>query len=299
MADLIETGWSPEDLEDLRHAKRKLEHPSLATRISDVIGTPVETGFKMLPRGWNVRISKLTESALLTGLEFAIRTMGRPVRGGAAAADPFASSDPASQAAPGPTVFPRVLTRRCRSHDWLHKSLVVATGAVGGAVGFAALPVELPASTVVILRSIADIARAEGHDLSLLETRFACLEVFALGGSRAGSHDAAETGYWVVRSALSRQVTEAVTHIAGYGMDKNAPVIVRLVSKIAQRFSVAVSEQAAAMAVPVVGAVAGGAINYLFMQHFQDMASGHFVVKRLEKKYGHDAVRQMYESLVA
>ena len=282
MTDLIETGWSPEDLEDLRHAKRKLEHPSLATRISDVIGTPVETGFKMLPRGWNVRISKLTESARLTGLEFAIRTMGRPVRGGGA---PYGAA--------------HLPTRRSRSHDWLHKSLVVATGAVGGAVGFAALPVELPASTVVILRSIADIARAEGHDLSLLETRFACLEVFALGGSRAGSHDAAETGYWVVRSALSRQVTEAVTHIAGHGMDKNAPVIVRLVSKIAQRFSVAVSEQAAAMAVPVVGAVAGGAINYLFMQHFQDMASGHFVVKRLEMTHGHEAVRQMYESLVA
>ena len=294
MADLVESAFTPEDLDCLRQAKSKLEHPSLAARISDAIGSPVEAGFKMLPRGWNVRIGKVTESALLTGLEFAIRTMAKrtPLR----ALPPAAAPSPAGDITFEPLAAP---PRPRRSHDWLHKALVVGTGAVGGALGFAALPVELPASTVVILRSIADIARAEGHDLSLLETRFACLEVFALGGSRAGSHDAAETGYWVVRSALSRQVTEAVTHIAGHGMDKNAPVIVRLVSKIAQRFSVAVSEQAAAMAVPVVGAVAGGAINYLFMQHFQDMASGHFVVKRLEKKYGHDAVRQMYESLVA
>ena len=291
MADLVESAFTPEDLDCLRQAKSKLEHPSLAARISDAIGSPVEAGFKMLPRGWNVRIGKVTESALLTGLEFAIRTMAKrtPLR----ALPPAAAPSPAGDITFEPLAAP---PRPRRSHDWLHKALVVGTGAVGGALGFAALPVELPASTVVILRSIADIARAEGHDLSLLETRLACLEVFALGG-KAPSDDASETGYWVVRSALSRQVAEAVTHIAGQGLDKNAPVIVRLVAKIAQRFSVVVSEEAAAMAVPVVGAVAGGAVNYLFMQHFQDMAAGHFAVKRLEKTYGQETVRRVYESL--
>lgn len=229
MAELIETvetGWSAEDLETLRDAKRRLEHPSLAIRIGDAIGAPVETGFKMLPRGWNVRIGKVTESALLTGVEFAIRTMGKAPRKGA--------SQAGAPAVEGADLVVAAAPPRRRSHDRLHKSLVVATGAVGGAVGFVALPVELPASTVLMLRSIADIARAEGHDLSLLETRLACLEVFALGSSHAGSHDAAETGYWVVRSALSRQVTEAVTHIAGHGLDRNAPVIVRLVTRIAK-----------------------------------------------------------------
>jgi hypothetical protein len=281
MDDVMTIDFSPEDLEALREAKRKLEHPSLAARISDAVGSPIEAGLKMLPRGLNDRIGRVTESALLVGLEFAIRTMGHPAR----------------------TAVPS------KSHDWLHRALVVATGTVGGAVGLAALPVELPASTVVILRSIADIARAEGHDLSLLETRLACLEVFALGGGRTDAKvtgggggtvpgdEAAETGYWVVRSALSRQVTEAVTHIAGHGLDRNAPVIVRLVARIAQRFSVVVSEEVAAMAVPIVGGVAGGAVNYLFMLHFQELATGHFAVKRLEKTYGQDLVRSTYESL--
>jgi hypothetical protein len=163
-------------------------------------------------------------------------------------------------------------------------------------VGFAALAVELPVSTCVILRSIADIARAEGHDLSLLETRLACLEVFALGG-KAAADDSAETGYWVVRSALSKQVAEVVSHIAGQGLDKNAPVVLRLVSRIAHRFSIVVTEKAAAKAVPVVGAVAGGTVNYLFMLHFQDMASGHFAIRRLENKYGQELVRRTYEGL--
>jgi hypothetical protein len=295
MPDLPLADWTTEDLEALLAAKRKLEHPSLAARVSDAIGSPVEAGFKMLPRGWNARIGKATESALLTALEFAIRTMGKQATQPALPAATGAGLPEAAAFGRAQTTARPIPFRR-KSQDWLHKGLVVATGTIGGAVGFAALPVELPASTVIILRSIADIARSEGHDLSLLETRLACLEVFALGG-KAVSDDGSETGYWVVRSALSRQVAEAVTHIAGHGLDKNAPVIIRLVAKIAQRFSVVVGEEAAAMAVPVVGALTGGTVNYLFMQHFQDMAGGHFAVKRLEQKYGQDAVRQVYQSL--
>ena len=51
------------------------------------------------------------------------------------------------------------------------------------------------------------------------------------------------------------------------------------------------------MAVPILGAVSGGAVNYLFMNHFQEMARGHFVVKRLEKKYGTALVERTYKDL--
>ncbi len=272
---LIVSGQGPmteDDLNDLSEAKRKLEHPSLTARLSDFLGKPIEAGFKMLPARVHRSIGSATEAALMRGLEFSIKTMGQP----------------------GPR----------RSNDWLHKAMAVGTGAAGGAVGVAALPVELPLSTVVMLRSIADIARSEGHDLSQLEVRLACLEVFALGGGGAAAGatdsavDAAETGYWMVRGALSRYISEAANQIAKRGLtDKSAPALVRLLAQIAARFGVVVSEEAAAMVVPVVGAVTGGAINYLFMQHFQDVAKGHFVVKRLEDKYGTAVVRQAYESL--
>jgi hypothetical protein len=260
------TAFTEEDLNALREAKSRLEHPNLTAKISDMIGRPMESGFKMLPTRWHKTIGSAAETALLKGLEFSIKTMG--------------------QSAPR------------RSRDWLHKALAVGTGAVGGAVGVAALPVELPLSTCVMLRSIADIARAEEHDVSLLDVRLACLEVFALGGGTR-SDDASESGYWMVRGVLSKYVSDAANHIAKKGFsDRSAPALVRLVTQIATRFGVVVSEQAAAQMIPIVGALTGGTVNYLFMDHFQDVAKGHFAVKRLEKKYGTALVRKAYEELV-
>jgi hypothetical protein len=46
-----------------------------------------------------------------------------------------------------------------------------------------------------------------------------------------------------------------------------------------------------------VGAAGGSLVNVLFMDHFQNMARGHFIVKRLEKKYGVAGVREVYESI--
>ena len=51
----------------------------------------------------------------------------------------------------------------------------------------------------------------------------------------------------------------------------------------------------AAQAVPVIGAAGGALINTLFMDHFQDMAHGHFTVRRLERKYGEEVVKLAYE----
>ena len=42
----------------------------------------------------------------------------------------------------------------------------MASGAAGGAFGLATLPVELPVSTIIMLRSIAAIARNEGEEPS-------------------------------------------------------------------------------------------------------------------------------------
>ena len=35
-------------------------------------------------------------------------------------------------------------------------------------------------------------------------------------------------------------------------------------------------------------------MNYAFIQHFQDMAKGHFTVGRLERAYGTDIVQTEY-----
>ena len=45
-------------------------------------------------------------------------------------------------------------------------------------------------------------------------------------------------------------------------------------------------EKAAAQAIPAIGAAGGAIINTIFMDHFQDMARGHFIVRKLERKHG-------------
>lgn len=48
---------------------------------------------------------------------------------------------------------------------------------------------------------------------------------------------------------------------------------------------------------PVFGALGGAAVNYAFIEHFQDVARGHFTVRRLERIYGKRLVRMEYERL--
>jgi hypothetical protein len=171
----------------------------------------------------------------------------------------------------------------------------MATGAGGGSLGLPALAVELPVTTTIMLRSVADIARSEGESVSQLDTKLACLEVFALGGSTK-TDDGTETGYFFVRAALARTISEAAQYIAEKGIAKEgAPVLVRLIAVLASRFGVIVSEKVAAQAIPLIGAAGGALINTIFIDHFQNMARGHFIIRRLERQYGKELIRQEYD----
>jgi glycerate kinase len=75
------------------------------------------------------------------------------------------------------------------------------------------------------------------------------------------------------------------------------PMLVKVIESIASRFGIAVSEKAVAQALPILGAAGGAGINLLFINHFQDMAKGHFTVRRLEKIYGRELVEEMYHSI--
>jgi hypothetical protein len=72
---------------------------------------------------------------------------------------------------------------------------------------------------------------------------------------------------------------------------------IELVRAIAARFGVVVQDKAAARMVPVAGAISGALLNLLFMNHFQDMARGHFIVRRLERKYGIEYIRKIYQRI--
>ena len=253
-----------EHLEELRYAKQLLEKPSLAAKLTDRVGAPIEKGFRLLPANWSDALQEVVSNSLNRALEMAVRSLGKTG---------------------GPT------------QERLHTLAAITAGATGGAFGLPGLLVELPISTTIIFRSIADIARGEGEDIDSAETRLACLEVFALGG-RSKADDGAETGYFAVRSVLAQSVSEAARHIAERGLsERGAPALVRFISAVASRFGVTVSEKVAAMAVPAIGAVGGAVINSVFINHFQDMARGHFIVRRLERCYDGELIQKEYEDL--
>jgi hypothetical protein len=255
---------SADDLADLRYARNLLENVSLAGRIANAVGTPIEKVFTVLPQGAAAAISAATNKALQAGLRFAISTMG---------------------------------DRNRSSVEWIHKSMVVVTGAAGGAFGLPALAIELPLSTVVMLRSIADVARSEGELIKTPEARLECLEVFALGGRQRGD-DAAESGYFAVRAALAKALAEAAEYIAERGLaQEGAPAVIRFITQVAVRFGIPVSEKVMAQSVPVVGAAGGAVLNLLFIDHFQDIARGHFIVRRLERTWGPETVKTAYLEL--
>ena len=255
---------TPEDLTALQRAVQLLEHPGLAARLTYIAGKPIEIIGSALPASASRVIATATAKALEAALQVALRTMRR--------------------------------TPHTGSH-LLHKALATASGAAGGAFGLATLPIELPVSTIIMLRSIAEIARSQGENLSDPETALSCVQVFALGG-RTGSTDASESGYFAIRGMLAKSVTEAARFIAERGaIEEGGPILVRFITQVASRFGVVVTEKVAAQALPVVGALGGAAVNYVFIEHFQAVAQGHFTVRRLERTYGKSVIRAEYERL--
>ena len=103
-------------------------------------------------------------------------------------------------------------------------------------------------------------------------------------------------GYFAARGLLAKSVADAARFIAERGvLAEGAPVLVRFIAQVASRFGVVVTQKLAAQAVPVIGALGGAAVNYAFIDQFQEVTRAHFVVPRLERRYGKDAVRAAYE----
>ncbi|HBS56989.1 MAG TPA: peptidase [Stenotrophomonas sp.] len=292
---------SDQDRTALTAAVVDLEYPGLVARASDVLATPIEFGLKVLPARARDTVTAACRSAIEKALDVSLWTMDTS----------FVAED-----------------KPQASSDWWHMGAVAVTGTVGGFVGFASLPVELPLSTIIILRSIADIARSEGEDLDTAEARLECVAVFSLGGS-SDRDDDAEIGYFFAREAMAsmisrttayyeaqvaKQVAEKVAKAAAAGAAKAAAkaalqeatavankvqstALVKFTEAVASRYSVVVTESAMAKAGPIIGAALGGIVNSLFISHFQAVARAHFTVRRLEREHGQASVQAAYASI--
>ena len=252
----------------LKNAAHQLESSSLATSLSQVVGIPIEKAMSALPGHWSDVVARATQKALEKALNTALYSLKK---------------------------------KQLKPKNKTHALFVSLSGAIGGTFGITALAVELPISATIMLRSIADIARSHGEDLEQLESQMACLTVFALsGGSRSQSSEAADTSYYAIRSFLTKTLGDTATHLAVHGLsEKSSPIMVKFIHAISTRFAIPVSEKLAVQSIPVIGAVSGASINYLFIQHYQKMAKAHFSIRLLERQYGESIIKTEYQHIAS
>lgn len=261
------------ELRDLERAKTILEHPRFSMRVLNLVGAPIERILRTLPKPVADSIGKNARVALERGMQAAIVTL-----------------DGSKRHKPPSNRF--------------HKGVAMASGGFGGFLGLPGLAVELPLSTVVMFRSISEIARSFGEDIRDPDTTLNCMQVFALGGASPGD-DAVDSAYFATRIGLAQVTARAAEYLekqAGRELGKQAiritaPALTRFTNQIGARFSVTVSEKVAAMGLPIVGALGGAAINAVFMDHFQDVAWAHFLVRSLERKYDPEAIRTAWDAI--
>jgi hypothetical protein len=153
--------------------------------------------------------------------------------------------------------------------DWLNTALATAMGAAGGFGGLPGALAELPVTVTVLLRAIQGIACEHGFDPADEAVRLDCIEVFASAGPMRVD-DGAEAGFLAARVTVTGQSLNA------------------LIAKVAPRLSAVLGQKLAAQAAPVLGAVAGAAINYAFTSYYQEMARVNFGLKRLARERGLD-----------
>jgi hypothetical protein len=151
------------------------------------------------------------------------------------------------------------------------------SGAVGGLGGFATTLAELPVTTTLIMRSVADIARARGLDLSDPAVREACIEVFAFGGPLEEDDDQ-DLAFWTARLA---------------GQE-----VAQLLAAVVARYAPAALTKMAGQAVPFVGAAVGAGLNLAYMEFYQRMARVVFTLLPIEAVQGRAATRRAFAAAV-
>ncbi len=274
---------SPLTLDDqqfLNEAARFFRDPGLVAKGLTWAGKPVEAMQRRLPEKARSTLAVVSEKAIRKALIAAVKTIPKEKE---------------------------VLDRDLESlqSSRIHRAMTTFTGAAGGIVGLPALAIELPVTTVLILRAISDQARLFGHDLQDLETRLECLMVFTMGvsdGDGMSMHEKTTASYFATRASFVAIMRRAATTASAFSakellrsVEKGTnPIFVKLIAGVAEKFQIRVSQKFIAEGMPLIGAIGGGVLNYAFTDFFVTTARFHFGIRALEKKYGENVVQNYF-----
>jgi hypothetical protein len=267
----------PREVEFVEQAAKYMENPSFLVRLADIVGMPLEAMTKLAP-SW---VSESVTLALRRGLDFSLFTL------------------PTNSLETNRFSF---LEDRVWWVGYRHSAVTALTGGAGGLFGTLGLCVELPVTTCVMLRSMAAIAAVYGEDLRDTKARIECLSLFGMGAP-SSADDEMDSSYLTVRASLGTLVSHAAKFVAHTPSSEvmlsikngTAPTLVKLLGKISRRFEMTVSEKLMAQAIPVVGALGGATVNVMFAEHFNAIARYHFGLRHLERRWGDETIRVIYE----
>ncbi len=150
--------------------------------------------------------------------------------------------------------------------SYFHKVTATVTGAIGGLAGLAGAVAELPVSVTTMFGSFQKIAESYGFDRSDPETKIECLKVFSMGGPLEEDDDL-DLSFVTAKLGLSGQVVS------------------NIIATASQRLSVVITQKLGSSAIPILGAVSGGALNYAFISYYEEMAHIRFRLKQLGVEY--------------
>jgi hypothetical protein len=216
------------------------------TSFLESTGRWVEGGLNALPANWRDEVHAKARQALTWAFEQVVRRM-----------DADELHKPSSR-------------RR-------YRLLSTTSGLMTGSVGLPGIIADLPTSTLLILLSIADIARSHGYDLRDPAIQAACIEAFMFGGPTDEDNDA-DLAFWSARAA--------------------SPLMADMLPQVAARLGASWIALLPARAVPVVSSLASAAINWHFAGYFQAMGEVMFGLRPLEEKYGIETVRPLFHEVV-
>lgn len=165
---------------------------------------------------------------------------------------------------------------------WMTRALSTTMGGLGGVGGLPTALIELPLTVTVLLRAIQDAAVDAGFDPAEPAVQYDCIQVFAAAGP-LDHDDGADMGFLGTRLTVT------------------GPALNALIARVAPRLAAVLGQKLAAQTVPVLGAAAGAATNYVYTGYYQQMAQVHFGLRRLaiEAEMPHDEVLGAFRQRIA
>lgn len=276
----IDSMFTEQELKFIADAALFFDKPGAFIKVLNIFGDQIEKTQKLLP----AKAQKVVAKAAQLAIQKAVTVS--------------AQSIPLKQEV---LSFSESQRQSARSGKFHYAGSAIA-GGIGGFMGLAALPIELPISTLIILRSILDTATKYGHDISSAEVRLECVYVFSFG-SDSKKDDASQSSYYASRIAFSKVMKNAAAFVMGNtakdvlrGLENGtAPALLTFITRISEKFGIRVTNKLFAQMVPVIGTIGGAGINMAFSSFFNQAATFHFGLRRLELDRGYEETRAAFD----